>query len=301
MFFSSVSLGTTSLPLVDLLTKCECGGSLPLVKAAEDRSTSGRKGATLSAGSLKVLLRLRKPLAEAEVRRTEERVLVLEQWPAVTPGAAMTTAAEYPQSSPAAPASASTAAISSSAAAVAVAAKPVAGTQANHPAAAAVSTAAAAATAKTTPPTKPNGDTRESSILQEREKLDPTSVEFLESNDVLEAELALADGALARARGGPAGDDADDQIYSLNLRSQLIATKLRLLVESVQSEQLSLDDYLQRIRARVGRDEVLLRYLVGAGAHTADPDDQATLAEQADAVRRRIDIMKSEILSAEDA
>ena len=81
-------------------------------------------------------------------------------------------------------------------------------------------------------------------------------------------------------------------------------------IQSVQSERLSLDEYLDRIRARLARDEVLLRYLTNqqqqqqqVHAQTDEMDDadggrSSELAENVDAVHRRIEIMRTEIQNA---
>ena len=179
MFYSNVSLGTTSLPLVDLLTKCECGGSLSLLKPAGE-STGGRKGAMVSAGSVKVLLTLRKPLSQPEVIRTEERVLILEQWPMVVNPqikiySSCHTASEM----------ATNDAPSSSAAMATV--------QSSMPHALSPDEHHITTTVTTTPPL----------TLTAREMTDPCAVEFLESNDVMEAELEVTQQALVALAGAP--------------------------------------------------------------------------------------------------
>ena len=82
--------------------------------------------------------------------------------------------------------------------------------------------------------------------------------------------------------------------------------------QSVQSERLSLDEYLDRIRARLARDEVLLRYLTTknrqqqqqqqAHEQTDELDDaedgRSELCEYIESVHRRIDIMRTEIENA---
>ena len=78
--------------------------------------------------------------------------------------------------------------------------------------------------------------------------------------------------------------------------------------QSVQSERLSMEEYLDRIRARLARDEVLLRYLTSQQHHqqqhapTDEMDDmdgvRSELAENVVAVHQRIDIMRTEIQNA---
>ena len=182
MFYSNVSLGITSLPLVDLLTKCECGGSLSLLKPAGE-STGGRKGAMVSAGSVKMLLTLRKPLSQPEVIRTEERVLVLEQWPMVVNpqikiDSSCHTASEMVTND----------APSSSAVAAAIATVQGSMPHALSPDEDHITTIATS----TSPLT-----------LTAREMTDPCAVEFLESNDVMEAELEVTQQALVALAGAP--------------------------------------------------------------------------------------------------
>ena len=72
-----------------------------------------------------------------------------------------------------------------------------------------------------------------------------------------------------------------------------------------------MEEYLDRIRSRLARDEVLLRYLTSQQqkhhqhqqhAQTDEMDDvdgvRSELADNVDAVRRRIDIMHTEIQNA---
>jgi hypothetical protein len=87
MFYSPISLGTASLALSGLNEKCEIGGVLTIEKTSKDpHFGTGKKGKenNSSPGSVRVLLRVRKPLAGPEVIRSEERTLVLETWPSVS-------------------------------------------------------------------------------------------------------------------------------------------------------------------------------------------------------------------------
>ena len=196
MFFSNISLGTTTLPLVDLLTKCECGGALPLLRPAGD-SAGGRKGGMLTAGSVKVLLTLRKPLSQPEVIRTEERVLVLEQWPTVVDphnnmDSSNYSAAQLHQNKV-------TTDVSSSSLSTAAVMTNVQGNPPEQHLKATTTTTAKDTAAATSADSGSSGFDQ----LTAREKADPCAVEFLDSNDVIEAELESTQQALVALAGGP--------------------------------------------------------------------------------------------------
>ena len=194
MFYSNVSLGTTTLPLADLLTKCECGGTLSLLKPAGESAgggahgTGGRKGAMVSAGSVKVLLTLRKPLSQPEVNRTEERVLVLEQWPMVADPQIKIDSSYHSASDKVTNDALSSSSSSSTAAAMTT-------VQGSMPHDLSPEEHIKSTTPTTALPPPPP--------LTAREKADPCAVEFLESNDVIEAELEATQQALAALTGGP--------------------------------------------------------------------------------------------------
>lgn len=278
MFFSSVSLGTATLPLAELLTKCECGGTLQLTRPAEP--TTGKRASTLSAGSVVARIRLRKPIAGPEMTRSEERVLVLEPWPAVDFNGVVGMAGELP-----------------------VPALPLPNNSASSPA------LLPPAPAPTPPPVAlPAQADRHASadfhLLTDREKNDPCSVDFLESNDVLDAELTKVQATLAQLqaagnRPGHIATDVEGKLVEYGVRSQILSMKLTLLQQSVENEALSLADYLLRLQDRLRRDEVLLRYLDAKKAALTDPDDLPTVTQQATSVRERIDIMRAEIAGAQ--
>jgi hypothetical protein len=273
MFFSSVSLGTATLPLADLLTKCECGGTLQLARPAEP----GRRASTMSAGSVVARVRLRKPVAGPELVRFEERVLVLEPWPAVDLNGVVGVAAE----TPATPApSQSTESIPTRSTSAPAPAPPLAA-----------------------PPAQVDRHTRaDFSLLTAREKNDPCAVEFLESNDVLDAELTAVNAALAQLRAdgrSSSGTDVEGKVLEYSIRSQMLAVKLTMLQQSVENETLSLADYLVRLQDRLRRDEVLLKFFVAKKATLKDPDDVPAVAKHEASVRQRMAVMRSEIEGAQ--
>lgn len=122
--------------------------------------------------------------------------------------------------------------------------------------------------------------------LTERERKDPDAVDFLESNDVLEAEIEAVTQAV---QSGTLDEDAQ---FNATLRLQLLQVKMQTLVMRVQSEALSLDDYLQLIKDRVQRDKQIALYL---SRNVGDADAKALAVK----VMRRVKIMQQEIDNAE--
>lgn len=252
IFLSNVVIGTASLSLADLNTKCDCGGVLPFEKSSG--TSVGKKSAPLSAGTVTVKLRVRKPIAGPQIVKTIERTLVLEGWPSVD-HVYRTAAAQGPG------------------------------------------------------PTVPKDLERQTDAangscptvtLSEREKGDPCSVDFLESNDVLEADIASTSTTLLELEGKPADELTEDEegvLFSLKIRKQLLNTKLSMLVVSVQKEEMSLAEYLDRVKTRLERDRVLLEWAI---AESKKPDPPVHSAEDVASLTRRIDIMQREILSAEE-
>lgn len=285
MFYSPVVLGTASLLLADLNTKCECGGVLPIEKVVSS-TTTGKKVIACSAGSVTVHLRLRKPIAGAEIMKVVERTLVLEAWPSVSH--VYRTPAVTSSSAPPKP-------------------------------------------AKTPTPTPTSDDTRQPQIVpkqaviqeplispqksvskqtvipvdvvypSDRERSDPCGVDWLESNDVLEAEITADQAALLAIEKVPAANRSEEEenaVFSLGIRIQLMNTKLQMLVASVQEEKLSFEDYIARVKDRLAKDRQLLKWVITA-SRLADPPEGS--AGHMSALAKRINIMEKEIASAEEA
>jgi len=124
------------------------------------------------------------------------------------------------------------------------------------------------------------------SNLTQKELDDPHCVDFIESNDVLDAEIKAASEALVGA-----GADEDER-FALTLRLQLLQTKMQLLVYAVQTEALSLPDYLDKLRQRVRRDsEMALAFKA-----LREKENISTALK----IMRRINVMKQEIQNAEE-
>ncbi len=100
--------------------------------------------------------------------------------------------------------------------------------------------------------------------LTEMEKSDPFSVELLESNDVLESEIESAAktiSSLLQQQQKSLSEDEEDQLISLQCRLPILQAKLGILVAKVQSEALSFSEYLDMIKERLRRDQILAVYL----------------------------------------
>lgn len=249
IFLSNVVIGTASLSLADLNTKCDCGGVLPFEKSSG--ASVGKKNTPLSAGSVTVKLRVRKPIAGPQIAKTIERTLVLEGWPSVDH--VYRTAGPGP----------------------------------NIPKDSEGQTDAA-------------NDGNTPLTLSEREKDDPCSVDFMESNDVLEADIASTSATLLDLEAKPADEFSEEEegaLFSLKIRKQLMNTKLSMLVASVQKEEISLAEYLDRVRTRLERDRVLLEWAI---VESRKPDPPVHSADDVASLSRRIDIMQREISSAEE-
>ena len=103
--------------------------------------------------------------------------------------------------------------------------------------------------------------------LTEMEKSDPFSVELLESNDVLESEIESAAKTISsllqqqQQQQQSLSEDEEDQLISLQCRLPILQAKLGILVAKVQSEALSFSEYLDMIKERLRRDQILAVYL----------------------------------------
>ena len=271
MFSSNIVLGTASLLLIDLNTKCKCGGVLPIEKSLG--ATSGKKAGQCSAGSVTAYLKVRKPIQEAEIIRTSERTLVLEAWPSVS----------HVYKSPPL----------KSALPEPLGAQPRNGTPSD--------TKDQQPTMKKKNPDTNSKSTTDYSMLSEREKVDPCSADFLESNDVLEAEIASENAAILVVESKMAkcaSDEDESAMFTMKLRLQLMTSKLNALVTSVQQEELSFADYIDKVKCRLERDRVLVQWVTEASRRADPPEDSA---QHMTSLIRRISIMERELSEANDA
>jgi hypothetical protein len=293
------------LPLGDLVTKSKCGGQVPF-KAVSASAGGGSSGSSSSSskrskavgGHLAAYVTIRSPLAAPEVVVVEERRLVVEPWPPVL--------APVPAASPSPPSGATSASASASAKASA-GGEAETGTGAGH--AGALSSEggddagssrgsgktgggeggadAAAAAAATAAMRRLN--------LTEKEVADPHAVDGIESNDVLEHEIELCQALLKQSSGssGGSGEDSEDLVFSATLRLQLLTVKLQMLVYQVQSEALSLEAYMQAVKASLRKDQCKAMYFKELGGEDG--------VREALRIIKRVQIMKKEIQNVEDA
>ena len=119
--------------------------------------------------------------------------------------------------------------------------------------------------------------------LTAKEKEDPLNVEYYVSNDVLENELERIDNEISKSEN-------EDMIFDSNFRRNLLHVKLNSLVGQVQSEELSMSDYLTMLHSRLAKDKLLALYLNSCGRKT-----EALL------VMKRILVMDQEIKGAEES
>ena len=288
VFFSNVDLGTASLSLADLNTKCACGGILPLEKSSN--SSTGKKITACSAGSMTVYFKMRKPVAAAEVLKTVERTLVLEGWPSLS----------HVYRSPTATATATATHTDTNTVLSSPQTNQKVSDEGSSDASGAHSAGLVSATRAKVPSMQPKTNA-DFAILSEREKSDPCSAEFLESNDVLEAEIASDSAAILEIEGRPASahsEEDESSLFTMKLRVQLMTTKLNMLVTSVQQEVLSLEQYIDKLKARLGRDRVLAQYLLAVSRQEEPPEGTShNLAS----LTKRINIMQKEIANVESA
>lgn len=281
LFRKKEVLGQATLSLNEFLKKSCIGGELEIRAVGEENGgTSKSRRGTRLGGVLRVHARIRSPLLGPEKQIVEERRLVLEPWPSVsTHGSEHAQAAESGEAGGGKQDSGDTAAGASAAAASASAARLL---------------------------KQPAFD------LSDKEKLDPHSPDFIESNDVLEAEIESANTLLESLRKIARPSDAEEnEKFNTTLRLQLLQTKLQILVGQVQSGNLDMEGYLQKLRERAKRDQQMALYFKAEGDRlkTAKPsrgmenpaEESKTMIEHALRIMKRIKIMNQEISNAEAA
>jgi hypothetical protein len=117
------------------------------------------------------------------------------------------------------------------------------------------------------------------SILTESEKSDPLAPEHIDSNNVLESELALYDAA------GPSAALEPTEAA----RRSMLELKLRCLEGAVSGGELELPEYCQILSDRLQRDRVLAVWLKGEGR-----------VKEAVRVLKRVKLMEEELAGAPD-
>lgn len=123
-------------------------------------------------------------------------------------------------------------------------------------------------------------------VLTEKEKNDPEDLEFIVSNDVLESEIEKFQQLMNTTV------DEDDR-FSLTTKIQLLSVKLQILVSQVQNESLTIEEYLNIIKDRIKRDQMMALYQKAKG----NPDSLILAVN----LMRRIKIMQAELKNAEES
>jgi hypothetical protein len=124
-----------------------------------------------------------------------------------------------------------------------------------------------------------SGNKANGSILTESEKSDPLAPEHIDSNNVLESELALYDAA------GPSAALEPTEAA----RRSMLELKLRCLEGAVSGGELELPEYCQILSDRLQRDRVLAVWLKGEGR-----------VKEAVRVLKRVKLMEEELAGAPD-
>lgn len=219
-FFSMTRIGSAILNFNDLLTKTEIGGNIEIFE--DDKVRSKKIG-----GVLKVFIRLRNPIMSPEKKVVEERILKIGKWPETSIGRQDIISSFDVTSNKSSLDEASDA------------------SQFTQPAQQSEMINVSLS------PTTFGSDIK----LTDRELNDPTAVELLESNDVIEHEIVLCKKMLAKTT-----DESSN--FILNLRLQSLLFQLTILQNKVTEGVLTMEVYLDKLRNRIQRDEALKMYLV---------------------------------------
>ena len=137
--------------------------------------------------------------------------------------------------------------------------------------------------------------------------LDPHSVNHIESNEVLEHEISQAEDfirscSLTISSVSNNDDDDDDKegdLIAMRIRLQLLQSKLQVLVYKVQNDVLTMEQYLNLLRERINRDQVLAIYLKQSSSSTKVGDSGSSNVQDALRVLKRVKIMQKEVSDAE--
>lgn len=243
-FKSDITIASAKLPLDALLSKGTIGGDISLTESG------GRK---CVGGTLRVRISLRKPISGKEVRVETSRELEIAEWPV---SSSVSSRAKLCQES-------------------------------NHDASIengveGSSNDPIVAKTESLPSSTISYSKEAFSTLSEMEKSDPHNVQLLVSNDVLEAELELANAEKQKAL-------SEEEMSDVGLRIILLNAALTVLVSKVQGGDISLTQYIDSLNTRIVQDKLIAVYC-------------STFGSKKDAIRvmRRIRIMENEVKGAID-
>jgi len=140
--------------------------------------------------------------------------------------------------------------------------------------------------------------------------LDPHSVNHIESNEVLEHEISQAEDFIRSCSltiSSVSNDDDDDKegdLIAMRIRLQLLQSKLQVLVYKVQNDVLTMEQYLNLLRERIKRDQVLAIYLKqssSSSSSTKVDDSGSSNVQDALRVLKRVKIMQKEVSDVEES
>ena len=146
--------------------------------------------------------------------------------------------------------------------------------------------------------------------LTKEEMVDPHSVNHIESNEVLEHEISQAEDFIRSCSltiSSVSNDDDDDKegdLIAMRIRLQLLQSKLQVLVYKVQNDVLTMEQYLNLLRERIKRDQVLAIYLKqssSSSSSTKVDDSGSSNVQDALRVLKRVKIMQKEVSDAEES
>ena len=150
--------------------------------------------------------------------------------------------------------------------------------------------------------------------LTKEEMLDPHSVNHIESNEVLEHEISQAEDFIrscSLTMSSISNDDDDDMegdLIAMRIRLQLLQSKLQVLVYKVQNDVLTMEQYLNLLRERIKRDQVLAIYLKQSSSSTTTTSSSTKVGDSGssnvqDALRvlKRVKIMQKEVSDVEES
>ena len=141
--------------------------------------------------------------------------------------------------------------------------------------------------------------------------VDPHSVNHIESNEVLEHEISQAEDfirscslTISSVSNDDDDDDKEGDLIAMRIRLQLLQSKLQVLVYKVQNDVLTMEQYLNLLRERIKRDQVLAIYLKqssSSSSSTKVDDSGSSNVQDALRVLKRVKIMQKEVSDAEES
>jgi hypothetical protein len=275
MFFqSSIPLGQAELQLMPLLQNCEVGGDLLLTSIDNN---SGKKKSKAVPGSLTLYLKLRTPIEKPEYKTESDYNLVIEAWPEIEDNSSRLSTSDSDTSFNNVIQSDSNSNLNEKE-------KIINKVDKNEDLVKA---------SPTSPVKSGNNVSSKYSLLSDKEKKDPLSVEFSVSNDVLESELEALKLIIVTNKVD------EGEMFITKMRFGLISTKLQTLEHNVKTNELSLENYVIMLKDRITHDKLLAPYIMSLCHQQKDEDMKKKYKQDAITVLKRVKIMEKEVSEAE--